>query len=366
MAREGLRIDWPTQLMIGSAAADLQSDADSASLFLDTNGTGIATDWTAKSDIRLPLAELANTLEAVACDGASTLVTGDLAQVLISDIQDKGGVITQKDLETTPPQFATPVEMTLPGGKTLWSTPGLSGGPAIVAMLKQWSNTGPKMLEGDMLAWRAQKAIDVLKERLAAVGDGAEHLRHPSCTTSFCVVDQHGLTVAATLTLVSIFGSKLLSPGTGILLNNAISWFDPMPGKPNSLRPGKRPLSNMAPTLIDNGRGRLTALSAAGGQRIGPAIAQVAAKIALDGMDTGSALGEPRLNIRADGGIVADTRISLENLKKLGKVGELSQAHPTVFPYHFAILSAAEFDGSGNITGFCEPFCPNADVAAQK
>lgn len=365
MAREGLRIDWPAQLMIGSAAADLQSDVDSAALFLDINGTGIATDWTAKSEIRLPLTTLANTLETVARDGAGTLVTGDLAQVLISDIRDKGGVLTQEDLETTPPQFVAPIEVTLPGGKILWSAPGLSGGPSVIAMLKQWSNAGPEILDGDLLAWRTRKAIDVLKERLSAVGDGAEHSRHPSCTTSFCVVDQHGLTVAATLTLVSIFGSKLLSPGTGILLNNAISWFDPTPGKPNSIGRGKRPLSNMAPTLIDNGRGRLTALSAAGGQRIGPAIAQVAARITLDGMDTSLALGEPRLNIRADGRIVADTRIPLESLKKIGKAGELSQVHPTVFPYHFAILSAAEFDGPGNITGFCEPFCPNADVAKQ-
>ncbi len=365
MAKEGLLIDWPTQLMIGSAAADLQSDADSAALFLDTNGAGIATDWTAQSDIHLPLTTLANTLETVARDGAGTLVTGDLAQVLISDIRDKGGVLTQADLEAAPPQFVAPTEITLPGGKRLWSAPDLSGGPAVIAMLKQWSNAGAKLSDGDLLAWRAHKAIDVLQERLSAVGDGAEHPRHPSCTTGFCVVDQNGLSVAATLTLVSIFGSKLLSPGTGILLNNAISWFDPTLGKPNSIGPGKRPLSNMAPTLIDNGRGRLTALSAAGGQRIGPAIAQVAAGITLDGMDTGSALGEPRLNIRADGKIVADTRISPEILEKIGKIGELSMVHPTVFPYYFAILSAAEFDGPGNITGFYEPFCPNADVATQ-
>ena len=61
--------------------------------------------------------------------------------------------------------------------------------------------------------------------------------RPPTCTTHFSVVDRHGNMVAATQTLLSIFGSKMMLPRSGLLMNNGILWFDPEKGKPNSLAP---------------------------------------------------------------------------------------------------------------------------------
>ena len=73
------------------------------------------------------------------------------------------------------------------------------------------------------------------------------------------MVDRHGNLVALTQTLLSTFGSKLLAPGTGLLLNNGIMWFDPRPGGPNAIAPGRQPLSNMCPVIGVHGQRRLRA-----------------------------------------------------------------------------------------------------------
>ena len=70
------------------------------------------------------------------------------------------------------------------------------------------------------------------------------------------IVDRHGNMAAVTQTLLSIFGSRVVSPSTGLLLNNGILWFDPEPGKPNSLGPGKRCLANYCPVVGEAADGR--------------------------------------------------------------------------------------------------------------
>src|SRR3546814_1094982 len=89
--------------------------------------------------------------------------------------------------------------------------------------------------------------------------------------------------IAVTQTLLSSFGARVVSPSTGLLLNNGVMWFDPEPGKPNSLAPGKRCLMNVCPLIGEthpgnggNGGGRRFALGASGGRKIMPAVAQLA------------------------------------------------------------------------------------------
>ena len=98
------------------------------------------------------------------------------------------------------------------------------------------------------------------RERLKDMGDadgrrslGAEALA-PACTTHFSAVDRDGNMAAVTQTLLSTFGSKFVTPQTGITMNNGIMWFDPTPGTPNSLAPGKRCLTNYTPVLAQASR----------------------------------------------------------------------------------------------------------------
>ena len=81
--------------------------------------------------------------------------------------------------------------------------------------------------------------------------------------------------VAMTTTLISSMGSRVVLPATGVLMNNGVMWFDPRPGQPNSIGPGKRPLTNMFPLILRDGAAPVIAAGASGGRRIMAAVLQL-------------------------------------------------------------------------------------------
>ena len=114
--------------------------------------------------------------------------------------------------------------------------------------------------------------------------------------------------MALTQTLLSTFGSKLLAPGTGLLLNNGIMWFDPRPGGPNAIAPGRQPLSNMCPAIGVHGQRRF-ALGASGGRRILPAVLQVASFLMDFGLGLEEAFHQPRLDVSGPDLVTVDARL---------------------------------------------------------
>ena len=134
------------------------------------------------------------------------------------------------------------------------------------------------------------------RERLQDMGDadgrralGAEALA-PACTTHFSVVDRDGNMAAVTQTLLSTLRLEIRHAQTGITMNNGIMWFDPTPGTPNSLAPGKRCLTNYTPVLAQAADGRRLALGASGGRRILPAVTQLLSFVMDYGMDLDAAI----------------------------------------------------------------------------
>ena len=95
---------------------------------------------------------------------------------------------------------------------------------------------------------------------------------------------------AVTQTLLSTFGSKFVTPKTGITMNNGIMWFDPTQGVPNSLAPGKRCLTNYTPVVAQAADGRRLAVGASGGRRILPAVTQLLSFVMDFGMDLDTAI----------------------------------------------------------------------------
>jgi gamma-glutamyltranspeptidase/glutathione hydrolase len=192
---------------------------------------------------------------------------------------------------------------------------------------------------------------------------GAEHLPRPSCTTHFNVVDAHGNMASVTQTLLGIFGSKFVGPETGVLWNNGIMWFDPVPGRANSLAPGRRCLSNYTPAIAELAGGSRMAVGASGGRRILPAVAQLLS-FAIDyRMDLQAAFSTPRIDASEGAVLIGDDRLDAAVLDRLSREFDLEPASPRALPGRFACPSAVMRTSATN-HGATETFHPWADAVA--
>jgi gamma-glutamyltranspeptidase/glutathione hydrolase len=126
--------------------------------------------------------------------------------------------------------------------------------------------------------------------------------------------------VSLTNTAVSLWGSRVVVKDTGILLNNGMIWFDPEPGKANSVGAGKRALVNMVPALgFRRGRPYFT-LGAPGGRAIVSAIPQVIANLADGRGSMQAAVEAPRLHTEG-GDVLVSTRVGAAALRGLERRG---------------------------------------------
>jgi gamma-glutamyltranspeptidase/glutathione hydrolase len=153
--------------------------------------------------------------------------------------------------------------------------------------------------------------------------------RGNDCTTHIGVVDRQRNMVSLTHTAVSIFGSRVVVPGTGILLSNGMLWFDPEPGRPNSVAPGKRALVNMVPLLAFKRGAPYLTLGAPGGRKIVSAIPQVLSNLVDMRMTPQAAIEGPRLHTEGDD-LWVDDRVGQKAVGVLAKMGH------TVVPKHEA------------------------------
>ena len=171
--------------------------------------------------------------------------------------------------------------------------------------------------------------------------------------------------VSLTQTLLSVFGSKIVSPSTGILLNNGIMWFDPRPGGPNAMAPGKRPLSNMCPVIALRDGRPWFALGASGGRRILPAVLQISSMLAESGLDLEDAFHAPRIDVSGGPEVTADRRLSAEVLGHLRARFAVREVEHGVLPNLFACPTAVLRDpGTARASGMTDPMQPVAGVAA--
>tara|TARA_R110002094_G_scaffold78894_3_gene84947 strand:- start:44 stop:640 length:597 start_codon:yes stop_codon:yes gene_type:complete len=173
---------------------------------------------------------------------------------------------------------------------------------------------------------------------LGNVGDIKDDNKE-SCTTHFSVVDSNGSMVAVTQTLLSVFGSRLMVPSAGILMNNGIMWFDPEPGRPNSIGPGKRCLSNMCPVIVKTGED-MFALGAAGGRKIFPAVMQLTSFLTDYRMSLEEAFHTPRIDVSGGDTVIVDDSLPESVHDLLSTEYRVARAPRTVYPYNFACPSA--------------------------
>jgi gamma-glutamyltranspeptidase/glutathione hydrolase len=260
--------------------------------------------------------DLAKTLTGIAENGPSYFYKGDFAVAVSKWMSENGGIIKQKDFQLYRHKMREPIIAKWREHQIVTMPPPSSGGLHMVQMLKTYDylSEGFRASAGERIA-----NIEVFKRAFA---DRAAHLGDPSFvdvpqkellnenylksraediekygvkkakeinaygyedsrgdqTTHISVVDKKGNTVSSTQTINYYFGSGVMVPGTGVVLNNEMDDFSIgagvasgaqlVTGRKNAIRAEKRPLSSMTPTIVVSENGEKFALGAPGGPRI--------------------------------------------------------------------------------------------------
>jgi gamma-glutamyltranspeptidase / glutathione hydrolase len=306
LAERGLPVNWMTTLRITAAMPDLLRYPESRNIYLP--GEVPPVPMLGKPVPHIPMGQLKDTLQRLADAGHRDLYEGDIAVRIVADLQAGGSSMTLDDLGAYHAREVDPLERPFGDGR-LFAAPGLTAGPTMFEVLDETKGKVGKGAPGpsEYALWAT--ALDrAYTDRLATMGD-TDNRRSPGSTTHLCVIDKDGNMVSLTQTLLSVFGSKVVLPATGILMNNGILWFDPRPGRPNSLEPGKRPLTNMCPVMATRDGKPWFAVGASGGRRIMPAVMQVSSMLAEGGMEFEDAFHHPRIDVSGDGRATLDTRL---------------------------------------------------------
>ncbi len=300
-----------------------------------------------------------NTLESVARHGPDVLYTGSIGERVADDMAANGGVITSDDLRDYRIHLREPVRGTYRGYEIVSVAPASSGGTAIVEMLNilegfDVAGAGFGTAEGVHLlaesmkiafadrfehvsdpgfadvpvaaltareyAAARRKEIDTGSARSYGYGNPSAYAGEGANTTHLTVAEADGNVVSTTQTLNAAFGSKVTTPGTGMLLNNTMNIFDPHPGNANSIAPGKRMVSSMAPTIVMKDGRPFMALGTPGATRIFPSVLQAIVNVIDHGMTLQEAVEAPRVwtqgqSLEVEGGIAPRVR---EQLRAMG------------------------------------------------
>jgi gamma-glutamyltranspeptidase/glutathione hydrolase len=362
LARRGLPQDWYTTLKVANSAAILRLYPESARVYLRDGLPPVPPYQGGLGYFRL--GRLAETLERLAHAGWRDLYEGEIAASIVADVAAMGGVLSAEDLRSCQARLAPPSAGPW-CARTLQAPGPLTAAPTAMDVLRQMADVpfGPRPDAGWYLALaRALKAA--YARRLTSLGD-AEPAAADSCTTHLSVCDEEGTMVALTSTLLSSMGSRVVLPGTGILMNNGVMWFDPRPGGPNSMAPGKRPLTNMFPVILSDGGGRpWMAAGASGGRRIMAAVLQLTAFVAGFGMTPEAAAHQPRIDVSDPHNVTADARLDPDILRALQANGPTEVVEHGVLPINFACPNLVVQD-TGARTGISDAASPWSAAVAQ-
>ncbi|KAL8110712.1 hypothetical protein AgCh_026451 [Apium graveolens] len=286
--------------------------------------------------------KLAKTLRAIAENGIRPFYNGSVGLDLVQDVKKAGGILTIKDLQQYQVKMRKPISAETMGLKILGMPPPSSGGAAMVLILNILAQYGAQGLSGSL---GIHREIEALKHAFAVrmnLGDPdfvnvknvvadmlspkfAKELKKtiydnmtfsPSHyggkwnpinehgTSHLSIIDSERNAVSMTSTVNSYFGAQIMSPTTGIVLNNEMDDFSmPInttggaapPPPANFIVPGKRPLSSMTPTIVLQGKRLIGVVGASGGSMIIAGTTEVFLNHFAKKMDPLSSVMAPRV-----------------------------------------------------------------------
>ncbi len=311
IAEEGIVVDAALAGRLSRSAEKLAKFESTKKIFLNADGSGL------KEGDRLVQKDLAATYRKLAEYGPDYFYRGEFAKQVANWMKENGGLITVNDFENYQLLYRSPVETRFKKYSIIGFPPPSSGGTMVAEILNILSGFDLKgMSEGDRYhviieamklafadrahwmgdpdfakvpagliepeyAAKLAAKIDLKKASVVetySIPPKAETHLFGKHTTHISVADKDGNWVAMTTTLNTGYGSKVVIPGTGVLMNNQMDDFSAQPGVPNayglvgaeanSVQPRKRPLSSMSPTIVLQEGKPVLAVGAAGGPTI--------------------------------------------------------------------------------------------------
>ncbi len=364
LAEAGPCIDWYTSLMTVACVSDLAADPVASRVFL-RGGNAPTAPWTAVVGDRLDFSAMAGALKRLADAGARDYYEGALARSIAGDVQRLGGSLRLSDLQNYHAREMAPLIYNH-GEAELRLSPELTAGSTMAAALNGVDLESYAQGLGEPVAadfrQLARAVRNAQNARLGTMGD-VDGGRAQTCTTSFSVVDKWGNMVVVTQTLLSIFGSKVMLPESGLLMNNGILWFDPEPGNPNSLAPDKRCLTNICP-VIGVDRGRMFGLGASGGRKIMSAVLQLTSFLTDFGMSLEEAFHQGRIDCSLADHVIVDESLPEDVAAAIQQDCPTVRTKRTVYPYAFGCPSGVLRDGDEN-QGITEVSSPWGDAVSE-
>ncbi|MGI9451123.1 MAG: gamma-glutamyltransferase [Geminicoccaceae bacterium] len=357
LAERGLPVDWFTTLQVALAMPDLRRDPAASAVYLPG-------DAPPQPEQYLSLGQLPNTLKALADNGPEGFYAGALAEQIVRDLQAGGSRIDGDDLAAYEVLEHEPL-IGEHRGAILHTAGPTSGGPRLIETLEHIAEHLEPSVGIGAESWKVyadglNKAWQSHKKRIGRATEVG------ACTSHLSAVDADGNMVALTYTLLNRFGSCVVLPSTGILLNNAVSYFDPRPGFPTTMEGRKRiNASNMCPTIATRDGEAIFALGASGANYIMPCTTQIAAVMLDFGLSLEEAMTHPRIDASDRGSIRVDPRLRAEVLTALAQDFELEIAQLLVFPKLYSCPSGVSRDpASGLCRGLNDPSQPIGGAAA--
>jgi gamma-glutamyltranspeptidase/glutathione hydrolase len=313
LARDGFEIDWYVALSFAMYAERLWKAGDARRIFYRPSGAPLRPPIGTEPSDRVVQTDLARTLECIAREGPDVLYRGEIAEAIVSDVRASGGVLGAEDLAKYEARVGTPLQ-TMYRGHRIITLDGLSGGPTIARALT--------VLDAFPVGAKERGGVDHLHLVAEALRASFLHRfsQRADHTTHLNAVDKDLTMVALTQTLGQGFGSGFVPKGTGIVLVDGMTWFDPVPGHPNSIAPGKQVLWAGSPTLIVRGDKPLLAVGAPGGRKIMSAVPQAIVNVVDFGDGPQDAVNRPRVHDEGEG-LLVDSRIPEEVRDGLAALG---------------------------------------------
>ena len=289
--------------------------------------------------------DLASTLKELSKNGPDAFYSGKIAQLIVEEMERNGGLITLEDLKNYNVAERQPLVGSYKGYEIVSMPPSSSGGTHLIQMLNMLEEFPLKEMgfgSADTIHILAEVMKRAYADRSKYLGD-SDFYKVPSSltskkyaislnkdisldkvtpsedvspgdpypyespdTTHFSVMDSYGNAVSNTYTLNFSYGSGLMIPGTGMLINNEMDDFSSKPGTPNgygllgseanAIEGNKRPLSSMTPTIIFKDQKPYMVFGSPGGSRIITTVLQVALNVMEHEMNIAQAVHSPRIH----------------------------------------------------------------------